>query len=406
MSSHRKERLKLSENGVVTGEAMIAYLHNELAADDRQEMEKLLQEDPFALDAMEGLKSAPANSNLASSLVAVNKRIRERSGVKEKGPFRLHWTTYAWAAAILGLLVGIGCVMVFMMGSNDKNMAMNNKATEQQSQPIIVSPQPETPAKADTSKAAGIPAGDLALAKDSLAKLPSGNLSAPSGVQGSTAALSNGPVSAGGSTGYLVGHAAATGNGGVAAATGNIAANKSPAATLLPGSAGSVAANSNASAQLADRSKVMAAVPVKQAELMARGTGKSAVADSTTKTNGNKTAPAITMDAAMQSFYNADYKLAASNFDNILKTDPDNAQALYFGGISDYINGQTAKSETAFDKILKKGTVFVDGAKWYKANILVKKGDREHAKALLQDLSNSNGSYKERAVKLMAELNF
>ena len=59
-----------------------------------------------------------------------------------------------------------------------------------------------------------------------------------------------------------------------------------------------------------------------------------------------------------------------------------------------------------FDKILKKGGLYADGAKWYKANILVKKGDIEHGKTLLQELSNSNGSYKERATKKLAEMGF
>jgi predicted Zn-dependent protease len=112
------------------------------------------------------------------------------------------------------------------------------------------------------------------------------------------------------------------------------------------------------------------------------------------------------LDGAMQSFYAGDYKTASGAFDAVLKSEPDNPQALYFGGISDYIDGETAKSEASFDKILKKGTIFIDGAKWYKANILLKKGERDQAKALLQDLSNSNGSYKERAVKKLADLGF
>ena len=90
----------------------------------------------------------------------------------------------------------------------------------------------------------------------------------------------------------------------------------------------------------------------------------------------------------------------------ILKQQPNNIDALYWGGISDYINGNTKKSEKNFDKLLKDGTKYVEGSKWYKANILLKKGKKEEAKKLLDELSNTSGSYKERAVKKKAEMEF
>jgi hypothetical protein len=114
----------------------------------------------------------------------------------------------------------------------------------------------------------------------------------------------------------------------------------------------------------------------------------------------------VTVDEAMQSFNSADYKKASDQFDKILKQQPDNADALYFGGISDYINGKNSKSEKNFDKLLKTGNKYIDGSKWYKANILIKKGNSEEAKVLLQQLANTNGSYRERAVKRIAELGF
>ncbi|HWB65024.1 MAG TPA: tetratricopeptide repeat protein, partial [Chitinophagales bacterium] len=114
----------------------------------------------------------------------------------------------------------------------------------------------------------------------------------------------------------------------------------------------------------------------------------------------------VTMDDAMKNFNSGDYKAAADQFDKILHREPDNAEALYFGGISEYINGKTDKSEKNFDKLLKAGSSYQDGSKWYKANILLKKGKRDDAKKILEQLSSTNGSYKERAIKKMAELGF
>jgi hypothetical protein len=59
--------------------------------------------------------------------------------------------------------------------------------------------------------------------------------------------------------------------------------------------------------------------------------------------------------------------------------------------------------EANFDKLAKTG-MYPEGAKWYKANILIKKGRKEEAKPLLRDLINSNSSFKDRAVKQYEDL--
>ena len=108
----------------------------------------------------------------------------------------------------------------------------------------------------------------------------------------------------------------------------------------------------------------------------------------------------------MKSFNGGDYKTSSEQFSEILKQQPNNTDALYFGGISDYINGNTKKSEKNFDKLLKDGTKFIECSKWYKANILLKKGKKDEAKKILDELANSGSSYKERAVKKRAEMEF
>ena len=47
MSNHKKETMRLSEQGVVTGEALLAYLRDELSTDEKQEIEKLLPSAEF-----------------------------------------------------------------------------------------------------------------------------------------------------------------------------------------------------------------------------------------------------------------------------------------------------------------------------------------------------------------------
>jgi len=111
----------------------------------------------------------------------------------------------------------------------------------------------------------------------------------------------------------------------------------------------------------------------------------------------------VNLEDAMTLFNAGDYKKAAGKFDEELKVHPDNADALYFGGVSNYIAGDNGKAEKNFEKLIKKG-IYADGSKWYKANVLIRKGKKEEAKNIIRELTNSSGSYKERAIKKYEEL--
>jgi len=362
MSGPKKDKVTLSEQGVVTEEALLAYVQNKLSPEEKQQLEKLLQEDPFAQDALEGLQSSLNQTAVHASISSLNKKVRERSGLKERRRLKLHWVNYAWAAVVFGLLVGIGFVMVNFLNKKDTNLATNNNK-ENMAAPAMV--QKDTVAAEKPKVVAADSTASAKLATDSVAVAATGN----------TAQSKPAPIAANNLTDKT---------------------NNNPLAT-----------------KPVQRMALQTAGPTgqKQAEFAKSKTDTIKA----TSANGNKNnlaaAPdnrdvSALQDDAMKSFNSGDYTTAGDDFDKILKHDPDNADALYFGGISDYINGKTAKSETNFDKLLKKGNKYNDGSKWYKANILIKKGHSEAAKPLLQDLSNSNGSYKERAIKKLAEMGF
>src|SRR5579863_745268 len=108
MGSQKKDIVNLSEQGVVTEEALVAYLHDKLSREEKQELEKLLEQDAFAREALDGLQQSGNKSTVTSSLSYLRKKVRERTGLKEKRNLQIHWTNYAWAAVVLGLLIGIG----------------------------------------------------------------------------------------------------------------------------------------------------------------------------------------------------------------------------------------------------------------------------------------------------------
>jgi len=110
------------------------------------------------------------------------------------------------------------------------------------------------------------------------------------------------------------------------------------------------------------------------------------------------------MDAAMQSFNDHNYKAASKQFDKILNTEPDNKDALYFQSVSEYINGNSKGALKGFDKLLDQNSKHIEGSRYYKSQILLKKGKKEEARILLEELSRSNGAFKQRALEKLDEL--
>ena len=389
MKGPKKDITKLSEQGVVTEEALIAYLHNKLSPEEKQELEKLLSEDPFARDALEGLQSSANQAAVTTSISSLNKKVRERSGLKERKGIQIHWVNYAWAAVLVGLLIGIGFIMVnFLNKTDDHNLALNEKK-EKTETPVIQ--------QKDTSVAYEKPA---AAASDSLA--PSKNALLTDTI--ASVASANTGAAKPTSTVKPSAPTEVKSTGVISQLQTNTATNTSKEKNAAP-------AVSNGAVNAKDKMETL--------RVTGKGDSATTYGYSAYQNNGVTVAELSKkelksdrndlgglQDDAMKSFNSGDYNTAADDFDKILKHNPDNIDALYFGGISDYINGKTAKSEVNFDKLLKKGSNYIEGSKWYKANILLKKGKTDAAKTLLQDLTNTNGSYKERAIKKLAELGF
>lgn len=362
MTAPRKDNFHLTEKGVLTEDALLAYLHNTLSPEQRQEVEKLLQADIFARVALEGMQAAPSKTEASSSLLSINQKIRDRvDGKRKRGGklIQLHWTNYAWAAVIFGLLISLGFVLVNYMDARQENIAMNQEPVQEE---LLETPKQE-PQLISADKNAGS--------------------------ESAAAATSEGPVSIETKPDARLAPTIPTIPSSTTSSAPPASANAAPLAKegLAKEKAETVPATGAANADRMD---------MKSTAFRKAADQNSAAAEEIQKE--------VSVETAMKSFNSGDYKTSSAQFDALLKKQPSNADALYFGGISDYINDDIRKSEKNFDALLKEGTRFVEGSKWYKANILLKKGKKEEAKKLLQDLSITGGSYKERANKKLAEL--
>ena len=310
----KSKNIDLTEGGVITQEALLAYAQGRLSDAERLQMDKLLKDDPFAQDALEGMRGSSAKAEISSVVTSLNTQLREKTGLRErkKKGIEIHWANYAYAAVVLGVLVGVGYVMIHVLSNNAKDDTLNKTAPQAQvSVPVVEEKKKEEP-KIDSTKL---------LAEAAKKDTPAVN----------------------------------------------------PEPTAL-----------KATADMADQ-KPAAVVP---AAISSTEAGSPVAAK---------------LSAAQKVFESGDYAGAEQKYNEILAGQPNNADALYFGGVSSFLNGSKGYGEANFDK-LAKSMYYPDGTKWYKANILIKKGKKEEAKQMLRDLVNSNSSFKSRAVKLYEEL--
>lgn len=377
--SKRKKEDNLLADGVITEEAMTAYLGNTLSTAERTQFEKLLAEDPFAQDALEGMQAAPNRSETQARIAGINKKIRHQTGGREHKTINIHWANYVWAAVVLGLLVGIGFLMVTYLNNNgDESLAQNEAPQE------IVMPAPDTVAVSSTIVADSISATDTTQVMETL-------LAADSVSYKYTSATT-------------VDKNMAAEQKSVKQSPPSTAAAMQPAVASAPVKKEEAGKAKRAETVKADDAE--ADVVVVQSKKVANDmkAENARVAETKAASGGaaNKAVP--TQAEAMQNFNSGNYKASSEQFEAILKSQPNNADAQYFGGVSDYLNGNLSKSEKQFDKLLKSGTRYTEGSKWYKANILIKKGKKEDAKKILNELSNTNNSYKERATNKLKDL--
>ena len=401
MSRQKKER-KFLEDGVIDQSAMLAYLNNEMSQEEIAQFEALLKNDPFAQEALEGLQAVPSSIEVTGAVAELNKKVRERTGLGEGKTISKHWANYAWAAALLGVLIGIGAIMVFYFGKNDQ-IALNKE--EQPSEEVKLFEAEKKSentefAPAISSDTIQMNTADEAQSEDNALELSKQQTSVIASEttqekpKNEKAKAEEKP--------------------------------QSPASTTAQQSAANV---NNISSSLADDKEQVKPTENLITETKSADKAADIVIENSNQKVSDKNAQSapttrkvvrggivereevgretvVTLEDAMSNFNKANYKDASEQFDAILRQQGSNADALYFGGISDYINGNNRKSEKNFDKLLKEGSKYIEGSKWYKANILIQKGKRDEAKKLLDELSQTNGSYKERAVKKKAELGF
>lgn len=356
----RKENITIAENGMLTNEAMIAFLEGRLSPTQNAEIEKIMADDPFAAEALEGLKAQNIPSaTVNSTLTHINQKIKDKSGVKKKQnpALKFQWINYAFAASVIGILLAVGIWFVTYLSTADKQMAKNETTLPNNNENTIATTAVESET-ADTS------ALIVTEAAAPITTQPNSTLTADD--------ISITPNNIG---------TAAKPTLANAETNGYKTTEVSPNATME-----GVAAAPTTFKKVEER---------KVAEIAANTADASLAKEKIINQNS--------LQSATAAYNRGDYKNAQTYYAEAVKENPSNVDAIFYGGVSSYINGDMRNAEQNFDILLKK-KAYKDGANWYKANILIKKGETGKAKEILRELTNTNGYYKERAIKLYEDI--
>lgn len=104
------------------------------------------------------------------------------------------------------------------------------------------------------------------------------------------------------------------------------------------------------------------------------------------------------LEGAMVEFSQENFISAAKRFDKILKAYPDDANALFYGGMARYYSGRDKKAIQFFEKALDGEILtFSQEAEFYMAKSLRSCGKRNEARIIFQRIAEEGGFYADQA---------
>lgn len=94
------------------------------------------------------------------------------------------------------------------------------------------------------------------------------------------------------------------------------------------------------------------------------------------------------------------YTNALKGFKGLLKTEPNDQNALFYGGLAFYNTGNYNEAKECFEKIkILKDPLFEEDADWLLVRIYAETGDQTRSLVLLNQIAHSNSFYREKALE-------
>ncbi|MGB1247732.1 MAG: tetratricopeptide repeat protein [Chitinophagales bacterium] len=106
----------------------------------------------------------------------------------------------------------------------------------------------------------------------------------------------------------------------------------------------------------------------------------------------------------LSTYQSGDYTNSIYYFEQSIKNGYNTIESNYYAGLSNYYLGNQNTAIKHFDNVIANNATFSSSAKWYKAELLIKKGKTKQAKNIYQDLIDSNSTFKDQAQEILDSL--
>ena len=108
------------------------------------------------------------------------------------------------------------------------------------------------------------------------------------------------------------------------------------------------------------------------------------------------------LEKTMELFSKGNNKKALTRFEEILKTYPEDLNAMFYAGLCYYNLKDYAKAAEYFENCqMNKYANFNEEAQWYSARSLLSNGEKEKAYLVFREIINQKGFYAKQAEKLL-----
>jgi len=390
----RNDLLSMFEQtGCLSEEMMIGYLGNTLDAQQKKNVETHLLDCSLCSDALEGLELL-SSDDFKARTHEIRSEVSELAGVSAPRVVKLKPLRVAAAAAIIGVMTGLG--WLFMKYLDDRSDKIARHAFEGNYEPY--KPPMESTDEIillddeASSEEVTLPDESLAATHDSRARMES--TTGTTATRTTEAPITDvrreaaAPPQPAGSTVSVdtIGFAAQGVAGGSNARVGD-----GVAASELH--------------EVESTSKGRQARPEEKQVSHQKATGYATMEDANAADAREPEVRQQLLDEGV-SYYSANqHTQALTNFSTVLAVEPSNETALFYSAVSYIESGQPAKAMANLDKILQnQNSAYYDSAQWYKAMGLLRNGQTKPARKQLNSIIGTGSPYENKARDALNDL--
>lgn len=388
MSKKGNSSIRLFRNGNLSPEALQAFVQGSLSPDERRQVDEFLSKDPFAQEALEGLQAMP-QVDLIGETKSLNQQISAKAGLKSGTASLAPWMRWMAAAAMLFLLVLLGYLVPRWMETQNTPIAAERSAPD-----ALAEPAPGIPSDGNLPAGSKMDAVEIKKEEEMVPVQEENNRELSTNESGegvvlpTTAVKDQTPLTA-----------------DLAKADKKQAESKSALSDKYeekPAVASSGAVPGMAQEENANKAVAVSASRYKSLESVQ--TDAVVVRESSQLSESDAEPSESGMEKAMDLYNQKKFAESARAFDQLIQSGGKNSEAIYYSGLSHYVNNNYGTAIARFNQLIAENKRYRNGSIYYKALILIKTGKSAEAKPLLEELKQSGGSYRKKATEALEGL--